>query len=545
MVLYCLDSITTKFIFESDVDIDLTKRGLTSENNIHNVKVIDSMPEIVNSIRRSISTLDSCAFPDVTLKQVYETREITYYVDKYITPFIEFSLLKNNIYKMNYEKINPYIKIIKNTSNVKNETIIRHLSMIPINLEPEVLLSSPESFVFELKVENNLPYNTILNVTSKDIKFKESEMNDKNEFDICKIFESSCLLDKSSELYSELVSLLMNLHCNTSIFELLDLQFIHILHLHSGQEIHVEMMPMISSGNHNACFDQFCNIILYHLEDPKKVENFYNKIVNEEKNEANTSTVEKKDVLKDFELLGKQRLVYSRDNSSVRSDPTRFQFSFQCNVSVYNSGKSIVLRSLLSIKQSIQLMIENLRIYRECDSTHPLKSTKTPDQNILINSTIMQNVDDYDVNGLNVINDKYVYITITFPEVLESRVLSNKKVHVNIKNTIDLVLQIILHKILLEPDEITEKSLTIDFHHVQKLLFVGVSPNHPLRDSSEMHFIVEISDELEYLGKINDSTQLKIIDKKRLCNFSLNIIIDYFELALEVIKKIIAMAKSS
>ena len=63
---------------------------LGNENPIHKVKILNTYPEIANSIRRTLTSyFDSCAFPDTTIKEISKTREMPYFADTYITPYVE------------------------------------------------------------------------------------------------------------------------------------------------------------------------------------------------------------------------------------------------------------------------------------------------------------------------------------------------------------------------------------------------------------------------------------------------------------------------
>ena len=608
-VIYNLQEILPTFVFdeectstiqenEKDVKSSSTNNmfsKLGNENPIHKVKILNTYPEIANSIRRTLTSyFDSCAFPDTTIKEISKTREMPYFADTYITPYVEQLLRSNNIIKDTYEScsIVPTIDIIKNTSKMKRETIIRHISMIPINLDPEEFLKCPEAFQFEMHVENTFQNDNIISVTSEDIQYhQEKDTSNEMLFDqmrpeIREIFPGSSILNTEMKQQLEEVMVgFLNTRNDLSeknksqeyFFKMLEKQFIHIMYLQPGEEIHVRMVPMVHSAYHNAAFGQFSHITMFHIEDPTKVNNQRQNILNylnqEEQETAvnfaesdklvqNSSesyhSIEKKDLLTNFELHDRQRFVYTRNDNVSEKHPNCHELHFQrsvCNSKNYSAEKCIK-KSLKSIYQSIKFMVENLILYKSCSINHPLKSEKTPEQNIVVKSNLIQNKDTKE-------GEIFLYIILKFPEILESHAIQSKKVYVNLRATIDLLCQNILYELLIKNKNndknndknddknddknndknndkndngnknISPKYLLSD-KKVCPLEYIGVNQPHPLRDYIETHFVVPYDQTFQM-----DSSNLKIDDKKKLNNYAIDILISYYKLCGNVVNRII------
>lgn len=583
MEVYCVQDVLPTIIFKTDNQNEenssnLQSTGLGNENPKHVVEFYETLPEIVNAIRRTLMIMESCAFPDTTMQEISKTREIPYFKDTFITPYVECILRANrsllDIYEQTLEQ--PHITILKNTSKMKKETIIRHIAQIPINLDPELYLKCPSAFTFELIAKNNYKNNQRISVTSEFIQYKEKDHPQFNTFrpPIREIFGSSNLLCNQEELKKDLMNICVGL-VNTRnditnkqksqayLMNSLSEQFIHLLYLEPEQELHIEMMPMISSGNHHASFDQFNHVILHHLEDPQKIECQRNLIkeflanpdlvdpVQGDQLIQNTSnsflSVDSKNLMKNFELHDKQRLVKTR---SIDNQPNSFVITMCRNIQsrTNNSGKKCIYKSLKIIQQSITSMIENLTLYKICDIDHPLKSGKTPGENIKINTTLIKDNDNIEHEDLitkqqtdqqeNTENTEniYLYVTLQFPEILQS-IVKTRKLHVSLKSTIEYFCQLILFELLIkkkEKAEITENSKVIHANKVVPLKYYGVKQSHPLYNFVETHILIPYNHTFQI-----DSSRLKIDDKKKLNDFAIDVFIGYYNLCLAFVKKMI------
>lgn len=288
----------------------------------------------------------------VKFENLYHSKKLNkivfqiYKMDVSIVNSIRRTILSNipNVgFKFDINEHDDKINILKNTCSLHNEFLKHRLSLIPIHFTPDEILEF-DNHTYKCIIHKHNTTNTFMEVTTQDIDMFKDDVK-LSEKELRQYFPKS-------RVYGDVYDWILITKLKPNVLDNM-----------KGDEIHIEMIPSISTAGQHAGFSYVsqCSYEFVVDDESQEVKDAYNKKRDEyiqqyEKNGIQLTKEQIDNFMNDFNNLDKQRL-YMKNSAG---EPCAYEFSIECEYSI--KPEYLFFKAILLLIYSINTLIENINI---------------------------------------------------------------------------------------------------------------------------------------------------------------------------------------